>query len=361
MMKECKEKGETRETGRRMMVENPLHRFGHEAMATTFEMVISGEEHCYARQVAMEVFKEIDRLDGILSRFNPCSEVSQINRLRPGESVRVGIDVFECLAIASRIYSESEGAFDVTVGSLVEIWRDEQGNPQNPSAEELAVACSRTGMERLLLSVQGRGIEGTESSGETAEDENARTGPLEFLVGVAEAPGSAGGVTVDLGGIGKGYALDRIVTILDDWGIRSALIHGGTSTALAIGSGGRAAGCPEGREGWPVGVGGVWGSVTGLKTILLKDAALSGSGTETKGSHILDPRTGGPAQGHPAAWAVCPTATEADALSTAFMVMSTDEVREYCASHANVSAFLPRPSGDGVDLVGKWENLEKMG
>jgi thiamine biosynthesis lipoprotein len=145
------------------------------------------------------------------------------------------------------------------------------------------------------------------------------------------------------------------VTILDDWEIHSALIHGGTSTALAIGSGGPSAGCPEGREGWPVGVGGVWGAGAGRRTIVLKDAALSGSGTETQGQHVLDPRTGGPALGHPAAWVVCPTAAEADALSTAFMVMSTDEVREYCASHPDVSAFLPRPSGDGVDLLGRWD------
>lgn len=258
-----------------------LHRFAHDAMATTFEVVIAGEETRYAEQAAAAVFAEIDRIENHLSRFHACSDVSQINRLKPGESMRVGSVVFECLEIASRINTETGGAFDVTVPA----------------------------------------------------------------------------VQLDLGGIGKGHALDQAAEILKDWSIDSALIHGGTSTALAIG------GISDG--GWPLGVGGEWGRADkkadgGSEKIVLKDAALSGSGTEVKGHHILDPRTGRPASGHLATWVVCPSAAVADALSTAFMVMGTSKVERYCASHPEVSALVVVKESEQVPRcigIGRWNQL----
>lgn len=152
---------------------------------------------------------------------------------------------------------------------------------------------------------------------------------------------------VDLGGIGKGFALDCASVLLDDWDIANAMIHGGTSTALVLGSGGAAGGCPPGVSGWAMGVGADWGAAAGLERIILRSGAVSGSGVELQGEHIIDPRTGKEALAHLAAWAVCPSAARADALSTAFVVMSTEEVEGYCAAHDDTAALVvPRP-GDG--------------
>jgi thiamine biosynthesis lipoprotein len=140
---------------------------------------------------------------------------------------------------------------------------------------------------------------------------------------------------IDLGGIGKGYALDKALAFLLDWGIDRALIHGGTSTVAAIGSPPSIG--PAGK-GWPVGVGGGWPEAP--NQVLLMGRALSGSGTEVKGKHVMDPKTGLPAQAHLAAWASHPSAAESDALSTAFMVMTTAEVEEYCALHPEVWALV---------------------
>jgi len=96
-----------------------LNRFSHEAMTTFFEVIIPGDNAKYAEQAANAVFREIDRLEGLLSRFDACSDISQVNRLKPGQSVRVAPDVFECLSVAAWAYAETEGAFDVTVAPVL--------------------------------------------------------------------------------------------------------------------------------------------------------------------------------------------------------------------------------------------------
>ena len=287
-----------------------LHRFGHDAMNTTFEVVVRGQEQTYARQAAQTVFREIDHLETLLSRFDPGSDISQINRLRPGESVRVGIDVFECLQCAIKIHADTAGAFDITVGPLMNCLREAKGNWAKIRPEELAAARARMGVDRLVLN------------------------PADFSVTVTQA------VEVDLGAIGKGFALDKATEILADWSIVDALVHCGPSTALALGSGGSAGGCPAGKQGWAVGVGADWGKAAGVEAVLLHNESVSGSGTEVQGHHVLDPRTGAPATSHVAAWAVAPTAALSDALSTAFMVMSTVEVKAFCAAPPEVGALV---------------------
>ena len=128
------------------------------------------------------------------------------------------------------------------------------------------------------------------------------------------------------------------------------MVHGGTSTALVIGSGGQAAGCPPGVAGWTLGVGANWGTAAGLEKLVLHSGAISGSGVELQGHHIIDPRTGRQALAHLAAWAICPSAARADALSTAFIVMATDEVEQYCGAHDDTAALVvPRPTDGRAD------------
>jgi thiamine biosynthesis lipoprotein len=156
-----------------------------------------------------------------------------------------------------------------------------------------------------------------------------------------------GGIDIDLGGIGKGYALDKAFEILEDWSIENAFIHSGTSTVLAAGS---PSGGKPGEKGWQVGVAAGWEKSSPVNKIILKDRALSGSGKEIKGEHIIDPFDGGPAQGHVSAWVSHPAAAEADALSTAFIVMDTDEVRAYCRNHPEVWALLIQKNGTTIVL-----------
>ena len=289
-----------------------LHRFAHEAMATTFEILIASDDTVaesaeYARQAAQAAFHEIDRLEKDLSRFIESSDVSRINKLGARESVRVSIDTFECLQLAGRIHDDTGGAFDVTIGALLACWRASASTPRGPTVKEIAEAKARTGMERVALDGKS------------------------FTVRL-----KTDGVLLDLGGIGKGFALDKAAETLrewadEGWGLEAALLSGGQSSVLAMGA-------PPGKRGWTVTVGADILDVP--EEIVLCDRALSGSGTRVRGRHIIDPRTGRPAKGPIRAWASSPSGAVSDALSTAFMVMSSAEVERYCTEHEETWAML---------------------
>jgi thiamine biosynthesis lipoprotein len=279
-------------------------RFTHHAMATLFEVMVGGGEKTYAGQAARAVFLEIDRVERLFSRFDPTSDIARLNRLGPGESLTVGIETYECLSLAEEVRREVSGAFDIDIRALIKY-----GGGAGPAPFELAR--TDAGFEVRRVAPGG-----------------GRPTPLDL----------------DLGGIGKGYALDRAVEVLADWSVEDALVHGGTSTAVAVGDAPGAGGA--GGKGWPVGVGAGWACSGVPESFRLRDRALSGSGTEVKGRHILDPRSGLPAGGHLAAWASHPSAAASDALSTAFMVMTTGEVDAYCRRHPEVWALVVRDHGD---------------
>jgi thiamine biosynthesis lipoprotein len=157
--------------------------------------------------------------------------------------------------------------------------------------------------------------------------------PSQHSVGVQRA-----GVVLDLGGLAKGYAVDRAVALLREWSISAALVHAGQSTAYALGK------SPEGED-WLVDLRCPDRPTETLGRLPLCDAALSGSGQQLHGPHIVDPRTGQPA-GALAAWAVAPTGALADGLSTAFMLMSPEELEGFCGRRPDVSAIL-LPAGRG--------------
>jgi len=298
-----------------MSDESPVLRFPHHAMATVFEVVVTGEDPTYAKQAAQAVFQEIDRLEDLLSRFRGSSDVSQVRRLRPGMSMRVSLELFECLQLAQEVYLKTGGAFDPTIGVVMKCLRTPGGRPLKISHEVRLEALARVGMNRLVLD------------------------PDEFTVGIAPDDPLQAPLELDLGAIGKGYAVDRSVEILKEWEIRNALVHAGTSTVVTLGSAPPEM-LPTGRQGWVLGAGGEWKEAVGFGTVLLYNEALSGSGKAVQGEHIIDPRTGYPARHHQAAWVIAPTGGLADALSTAFMVMSTSEVRQCCDAFPGVSALV---------------------
>jgi len=274
------------------------HRFSHKAMATTFEIFIVHADSRYAAQAALAAFDELDRLETELSRFIENSDISRINNLTANQPLRIGLPAFECLQLSVRICGETSGAFDVTIGSLMDCWFDGDKAGRCPSKEKLNFARQHTGSHLMEL------------------DEADHT------VKLLTNP-----VRLDLGGIGKGYAIDQMGGLLRDWSIDIALVHGGYSSVLALGA-------PPGTKGWPLTLSNPGNPKQILAYISLRDRAISGSGLQ-KGLHIIDPRTAKPVENKVAAWTCAPAAATADALSTAFMVMSPDHIRQYCTNHSD--------------------------
>jgi thiamine biosynthesis lipoprotein len=280
-----------------------VHRYSHEAMATTFGVFVAHDDAQYAQQAAWQAFDELDKLERELSRFVENSDIARINNLTAGQPLQIGLAVFDCLQLSARVYAQTNGAFDVTIGSLFSCWLNEDKTLRSPSREELDRARRRTCMNLLKL--------------------NEATCTVQLL---------ADSVQVDLGGIGKGYALDQMAELLKDWSIDTALIHGGFSSVLALDA-------PKGTKGWPLTISNPQNRKDIIARIFLQGRAVSGSGLQ-KGQHIIDPRTARPVEGKLASWSCAPSGAVADALSTAFMVMSVEEIEQYCLSHHDVSAMI---------------------
>lgn len=263
----------------------PLPTFKHEAMATFFEIVIATEDYDYARHAAAAAWVEIDRLEIELSRFIESSAISRASLLARGSSLALGEDAFECLLTAADVSLATGRAFDPAYASN-----------RPPGLAPDAPPFTLDPATHTLTSLTDR-------------------------------------LRLDLGAVGKGYALDRVAQLLTEWNLPSVLLNAGGSSLLGLG-------VPnEDFAGWPVGV----GEGRGQREILLNGASLSASGTAVKGAHLVDPRTGTAATRTQRAWALAPTAAQADALSTAFFIMTEAEVAALCAAHPTIGASLAGP------------------
>jgi thiamine biosynthesis lipoprotein len=277
-------------------------------MATRFEMVLYGLNPVTLRAAADQAFDQIERLHRQLSLYSPSSEISYINAHAAHRAVPVEPGLFDLLRRAKKIYEETHGSFDITIAPLLRCWGFLGGNGSFPDADQLADARSKVGMHHMFLDEKGRTI---------------RFGKE--------------GLMLDLGSIGKGYALDVAVESLLEAGIDTALVHGGTSTICGFGS-------PPEEEGWKVAIDPPPAVQQGsdefrqeqsdeaqgkpLAICVLNNESLSVSGVHGKCfrlgkntyGHVMDPRTGWPAAGAAVAAVVLPTAAESDAFSTALLV-----------------------------------------
>ena len=270
-------------------------------MATEFQIFIAGTGETKAHTCAAEALRDLETLEAELSRLRDGSDISRLNHLAPGESTPIGEATFDCISLAKDVHSATNGAFDITIGPLLAVLTNPDHSPRQPSQSELNRAREAIGIDKIILTPE------TLEASVTGKD-----------------------VWLDLGGLGKGYALDQMASILKESGIDNALLDAGGSTLLAFGEG------PSG-DGWPVGTG-----EPEIPGITLKDQSLSGSGFTERGEHIIDPRGGLRVTAKKKnAWALAPFAALADALSTAFLVMNSGEITAFCSNHDDIEAILP--------------------
>lgn len=304
-------------------------RLARMAMASRFELVLRGDDRVWLRAIGEEALAEIGRLDRQLSYYDPRSEVSRLNREAATAPVQVTPLLFDLLTRARDLSVQTAGAFDVTMGPLMRCWGMTGAEGKVPADRELDHVLSCTGMHLVEL------------------DETRRT---VFF----RKPG----VEIDLGGVGKGFAIDEAVRLLSEVGVTDAFLHGGTSTIMATGTG--RDGMPwRVAVGGPVGVADAEGDRSPLAYVTLQDTALSISDIggkwfeferETYG-HVIDPRSGRPVKSATLAAVCAATATDADALSTALLVLGTAGARKLRTERDDLRMLVAAGHGRDVRIV----------
>lgn len=296
----------------------PTVTLARHAMATRFEVVLHGDNEALLRAAAEEALAEVDRLENQLSLYRSGSEIAQLNARAAQEAVRVSPEVFTLLQHAAQLSAETQGAFDITIAPLVRCWGFMGGGGRMPTPDAVQAARELVGMDKVRFDVRERTIR--------------------F---------SRPGVMLDLGAIGKGYAIGRGLEILRDAGVTSALFHGGTSTVGAIG-------CPPGADAWLVAVdlpttdGSARRQKFHLRDVAMSVSAGAGRRFTSQGQtfgHVLDPRTGQPVAHATLAVVVAPKATETDALSTALLTLGAAGQKRIAGLRAGLRTLVVDAAG----------------
>jgi FAD:protein FMN transferase len=298
-----------------------LHRHvaGRMSMACEYAIEAYGEDGDTLPGIVEEAFDEVDRIDRLMSHYKADSPLSRINREAAQHPLAVEPELFDFIVDAMRYHRDSGGAFDITVGPLMKAWGFFRGEGHLPSDDELAAARRHVGGAHVTLNPQSKTI---------AFD--------------------ASGVELDLGGIAKGYAVDRVVDLLRRRHVAAALVSAGGSTIYGLAA-------PPGADGWEVELQDPMDARKSALTITLKDRALSVAGSSEKAfdaggirySHIMDPRTGRPAQGVLSVAVLASSGTAGDALDNAFFVLGPERSRDYLHRLHDAEAIFFLPDAHG--------------
>lgn len=304
----------------------------HRAMATEFEIIAfprSPEESPKdLMPVVYQAFDAIDRVEELISTWRPESQASYVNNVAAERPVGVSREFFDLVARAKSYWERTDGAFDLTVGPLMEKWGRYEDQPEVPSEEELARIVNAIGLDKVIL-----------------DDDNTT---IAFETDT---------VRLDFGAIGKGYALDEAAKVLKEYGVDHALLNGGTSSFLAMGA-------PPGLEAWRISIRHPDRPDDIIDVVELRDESLGASGIfrdlmragDEEVGHIVDPRTGQPVQDVVTVSVVGSTATETDMLATAFVVMGPEGIRAYCEANPEVRAIVLANPEDGA-MAPEWVNF----
>jgi thiamine biosynthesis lipoprotein len=272
-----------------------------DAMGSTYSVVLYGTDRTRMETAAEEAFEEVRRLDNELSNYKPESPWSQINRYAAERPVETPVELFDLLQACLEYSRKSEGAFDITVGPLMKVWGFYKGSGHLPHPGEVKRAMADVGYRNILLD------------------------PATHTVRFAHK-----GVEMDPGGIGKGYAVDQMVKVLRRNGIESGLVTAAGSSIYAMGT-------PPGESGWTVSIRDPHHETNTVQDVVLKDESLSTSGSyekffEAEGkiyAHIMDPRTGYPAQGMLSVSVIAPRTLDSEAWCKPFFING----REWASKH----------------------------
>jgi thiamine biosynthesis lipoprotein len=295
-----------------------------DAMGTTFSVVLYAPDHAAAEAAAEAALAEAHRLDNLLSNYIPDSEWSRVNREAAHRPVRISRELFDLIAACLEYSRQSEGAFDITVGPLMKTWGFFRGEGSLPPASAVSDAMRVVGYRHVVL------------------DRAARTVTFD-----------GEGVEIDPGGIGKGYAVDRMVDVLRRQGVAAARVSGGGSSIYGLGA------PPDEPRGWKTPVRDPADPRQAAAEVWLKDASLSTSGGYEKFfrangrvyAHIMDPRTGYPADGTAAVSVVAPRTIDSEAWAKPFFVNGPawtaahvpDGFRVFFCAQSGPCSWIPAP------------------
>lgn len=287
-----------------------------DAMGTAFSVVLYGPDRNRLEAAAADALAEARRLDALLSNYKPESEWSRVNREAADHPVPVSDELFDLLTACMNYSDKSEGAFDISVGPLMKVWGFYKGSGRLPAEPAVREAMAAVGYRNIVL------------------DRTKRT------VFFARA-----GVNLDPGGVGKGYAVDRMAAVLRKAGIGSALISGGGSSIYCLGA-------PPDEPGWKIAIQDPGREAGKSDEVVLRDESVSTSGSYEKfftaegktWSHIMDPRTGYPARGAVSVSVVAPLTLDSEVWAKPYYVLG----RDWTASHkpANFRVFYCRDKAD---------------
>jgi thiamine biosynthesis lipoprotein len=269
--------------------------FTEQHMGTQFRLVFYAADESVAREAARAAFARIAQLDGIMSDYRPTSELMQLCKRAGGAPVKVSDDLWTVLVKAQDVARRSDGAFDVTVGPLVKLWRRARRTQQLPAEAELQRARDLVGIDKLRLHRQEQSVQLLKA-----------------------------GMLLDLGGIAKGYTADEVLKTLAQRGIRRALVAAGGDVAVSE--------PPPGSAGWSIAIAPLEAAQQPERPLLLKQAAVSTSGDAeqfvdiggVRYSHIVDPHTGLGLVGRMSATVVARHGIDADSLTKVVAILGAE-------------------------------------
>jgi thiamine biosynthesis lipoprotein len=294
-----------------------IHRL---AMACRFEITLAAEDRGFV-PAARSALDQIDALERELSVFRQASAVSRLNRTAASGPVRISSHLSGLLARCLQLHEATGGAFDITTTPLSRCWGFLRREGRVPDASSIEEARAQIGFDAVQLNRTDRTVRFSKP-----------------------------GIELNLGAVGKGFALDRVSVALRRAGVEHVLLSAGRSSLLALGGRG---------EGWQIDLVSPLVSERGLARLWIRDGAVGTSGCGEqfvlaegrRYGHVIDPRTGWPARGVLTASVVASRAETADALSTAFFVGGLELARSYCAAHPGVLAIITPDEGPAQPIV----------